>query len=554
MSRQYWISSDGRVSGPFSPEQLVRMARGGGLRAEDLVSADQEKWTPAGQIKGLIRAAAPGPGPAGAAAPESVPAEELVAAAAAARAAPPEQAPGVTRAGVPVAGAPPVRRRRKAPLVVLAVVLGALLIGGAAFGIYWFTRTRVPSKPFAYAPPGADVMVHVDVAELADYFIQELRKGGPTGAAGLAMLLPLDVDTLEAFSKKIDSVDLFAILQGIEKQPLMLVALRGSVTMADIRQLAVSFGEEEELPLASRGNGRYDIAQEADTPMLAIFGDKAADLPQGVVLFGSPELLSADGIRKLGTDKNLPVRPLLHDVDTTAPIWGAGRLPAELGPEAPETVAAHLDPRGDVRAEVRMGFRTTAVAQQVEQAIAQTGTAMFPIPVKLKASRKGRVVVVTVGQERGLLEMLLATVVQSRQGQQVAQKSMSQANLNAIGAALKMYEAEHDGKAPKHLGELVQAASIEMEQLISPLGETATEGWDAAAGSVPNDYVYLPIPTSKAPGDLIRVYEQPTFHGGKGTQVLRVSGTVEFLPMAQFQAELARSRQWLSADQPSGDP
>ncbi len=548
MSRQYWTRSDGRVSGPFSPEQLVRMARGGGLRAEDLVSADQEKWTPAGQIRGLIRGAGPGPEPSAAAAPEPVPAEELAAAAAAARAAAPEQAAGVTRAGVPVAGGPPVRRRRKAPLVVLAVVLGALLIGGGAFGVYWFTRTRLPSGPFAYAPPGADVMVHVDVAELADYFIKELRKGGP---AGLAMLLgPVNVDAIESFSKKIGSVDIFAILRGTEQEPLMLAVVRGSVTVADIRELARSFGKEE-LPLAGRGNGRYDIAEEGDTPMLAIFGHEAADLPPGVVLFGSPELLTEQGVRKLGTDKNLPVRPLLDDVDASAPIWGAGRLPAELGPEGPETIAAHLDPRGDVRAEVRMGFRTTAAAQQVEQAIAQTGMSGFPIPVKLKASRKGKVVVLTIGQERGLFERVLATVVQ---GRQVAQKSVSGANLTAINAGLRMYEAEHDGKVPKHLGELVQAASIEMEHLISPLGETAKDGWDPAGGNVPNDYVYLPIPSGKAPGNLIRVYEQPTFHGGKGTQVLRVNGTVEFLPMTQFRGELARSTQWLKANQPSGGP
>ena len=55
MAKQYWVRHQGKMTGPFSGQQLKQMAAIGIIEETDQISADQNTWTIARKIRGLIR-------------------------------------------------------------------------------------------------------------------------------------------------------------------------------------------------------------------------------------------------------------------------------------------------------------------------------------------------------------------------------------------------------------------------------------------------------------------------------------------------------------------
>ena len=55
MAKQYWVRHRGKMTGPFSGQQLKQMAAIGIIEETDQISADQNTWTISRKIKGLIQ-------------------------------------------------------------------------------------------------------------------------------------------------------------------------------------------------------------------------------------------------------------------------------------------------------------------------------------------------------------------------------------------------------------------------------------------------------------------------------------------------------------------
>ena len=54
MAKQYWVRHQGKMTGPFSGQQLKQMAATGMILTADMISADQINWQIAGQVRGLF--------------------------------------------------------------------------------------------------------------------------------------------------------------------------------------------------------------------------------------------------------------------------------------------------------------------------------------------------------------------------------------------------------------------------------------------------------------------------------------------------------------------
>lgn len=53
MAKVYWVRVSGRTRGPFSAKQIKQLAATGRLQPQHEISADEKKWTTAGQVNGL---------------------------------------------------------------------------------------------------------------------------------------------------------------------------------------------------------------------------------------------------------------------------------------------------------------------------------------------------------------------------------------------------------------------------------------------------------------------------------------------------------------------
>lgn len=57
MGKEYWVQRDGKMSGPFSGQQLKQLVASGMIGESDQISVDKANWEAAGAVGGLF----PGP-------------------------------------------------------------------------------------------------------------------------------------------------------------------------------------------------------------------------------------------------------------------------------------------------------------------------------------------------------------------------------------------------------------------------------------------------------------------------------------------------------------
>ena len=127
-----------------------------------------------------------------------------------------------------------------------------------------------------------------------------------------------------------------------------------------------------------------------------------------------------------------------------------------------------------------------------------------------------------------------------------AKKSMSAANLNAIGKGLMLYQVEADDKMPPDLTTVVKNGSISAECLFSPLSGRKPRIGPDKMPIKPFDYVYLGGKMKRsAPGSLMVAYERPEHYKGKGTWILTYGSSVRWVDMADFRREQERTRKFI---------
>ncbi len=130
----------------------------------------------------------------------------------------------------------------------------------------------------------------------------------------------------------------------------------------------------------------------------------------------------------------------------------------------------------------------------------------------------------------------------------LAKRALSGGNLNGIYKGLLMYGAEHGDQVPPDLAALIDSSVIPGKMLYSH-NSGRTPRLDEKGKPVgPIDYVYLgaQLGSLDVEGDLILAYERPEINRGKGTNVLYASGQVKWVSMAQFELDLARTKDYIN--------
>ena len=95
-------------------------------------------------------------------------------------------------------------------------------------------------------------------------------------------------------------------------------------------------------------------------------------------------------------------------------------------------------------------------------------------------------------------------------------------NIRLISLALHMYAADHDEAFPPALADLYPSYVKERKVFICP-----SVGDSAAPGRI--DYEYVPGMTESSPSTEVIIYDRATNHKGKGRNIVRVNGSVEWL-------------------------
>ena len=122
-----------------------------------------------------------------------------------------------------------------------------------------------------------------------------------------------------------------------------------------------------------------------------------------------------------------------------------------------------------------------------------------------------------------------------------ASRTASLVNLNAIGKAVAMYQAEHRDQSPPGLVSLVKIKYIDAGALVSPVSGRKMPVDAKGLPTGKSDYVYVFHKPNSA-GNLVRAYELPENYGNKGTNVLLVNGAVRWVDMPTFKKMLAKNR------------
>lgn len=520
MSRQYWIKSGRSVAGPFSREQVVQMAEAGGIRPGDLISTDQVNWRLAERAPEPVKGASPG-------APE--------------------------------------RPKLRGPIIIAVGVAAVVLIGAGV----WFLRQggddqsgrpadrpvagrgadeAGPSGSEAPAPPQLTAVdraakcapfetmgiVHVEAAPVAGEVFGWIRKQKD--------LFPgTDPDGFEKAWMKVAAIDVFLVKNRAGSAPMPVVVFHGRPRVSDIQEIAKRLSREE-FPLKPGANGRYD-ALSPSMPVRLICGAEADDLSDDLILAGPAPLVTDALVGGLGTGDPKRLGGMLAGVDVSAPIWGAVELPETLYPEAPRLIAGSLDPRSGGRAAVSFTFRKAKDARDFEQQFLRREDSVFSPVLSIFQIKSGDTkIALTAESTADLVRQSIASVARART---LAKRVKSGAQLKAIGTGIVMYAVERRDRRPKDLAELVAGNHVTLEMLVSPSGDTPLTGWDAKAGRVPGDYVYLPLPLA-APPELLMAYERPELNGGEGTNVLLASTAVKWVKPDDLQGLLRRTRAWLA--------
>ena len=129
----------------------------------------------------------------------------------------------------------------------------------------------------------------------------------------------------------------------------------------------------------------------------------------------------------------------------------------------------------------------------------------------------------------------------------LARRAVSGANLNSIGKATMMYQAENKDKFPPDLAALVKAGCLSPRMLMHPDSQRPVPADWKSITPENIDCVYLGAKmTVAAPANLLLAYERPEFGHGEGVNVLFVDSHVKFATMAEFKRVLDETEKYLA--------
>ncbi|MGC9454627.1 MAG: GYF domain-containing protein [Phycisphaerae bacterium] len=143
MAKQFWIHRRGEIRGPLSPQEVVKLAENGQLDPNDLISADNENWTAAREIKGLFGKSTQPAAPQSPAAGNKAPTRKV-------SVRPSRRAPAATQAASATTGG-----ASAAPFIIIGVSVAVALLVVIAALVVWSgnDEPETPSGPGASRHP-----------------------------------------------------------------------------------------------------------------------------------------------------------------------------------------------------------------------------------------------------------------------------------------------------------------------------------------------------------------------------------------------------------------
>lgn len=535
MASQFWIQHDGNVSGPFAQQQLQQFYANGMLQPNDLVSADQQQWSPAGQFFSGQAGQAPGAAPAG-----------------------PGQ-PVPTAAG----GGSGTKSKSMLPLILaiaavvaVAGVLTVVFMGGGEDGPTSSAssssdpraarprdpgdrparpaRGKTESAPeqlsanldgdadqqvYPYSPPDAAGVVHIDGARS-----RPLLEIVPLLPPQLAALLPISraPDRVKACQ--------FYMLKG-EDRFSVLVA---SGSMSSESQFRHEF-------FAHKPNSRSDRTSRrgwyhANSPLVPgektqiVFGRYTSDVPKEVVVAGPNSVISPEYIEKREKGKLGHLDKLLKQVDSSAAVWGVADLSkSQLEADSPRYMLFQFHLDGKNTSSMVLGYRRKELAAAVVQAIQASPYADL-FQVKLD------------GAEVILLATLNAKTLDEikpklRAARRESLKPLAAARLQNIGRAILFFQAQFDDR-PTDTDTLLDITRLDRQDLTSPATDIRRDkDGEPIAPPVNIAYAYTPL---NAPAETIMAAESPAIYADDGAHVLTSDFTVRWMDKKDLDSALAR--------------
>ncbi|MFW5732121.1 MAG: hypothetical protein ACOCZU_02825 [Planctomycetota bacterium] len=138
------------------------------------------------------------------------------------------------------------------------------------------------------------------------------------------------------------------------------------------------------------------------------------------------------------------------------------------------------------------------------------------------------------------VSILLPSLHQARNR---AKQAVSMTRLKGLGTAIALYQNEHNDTLPPTLDVLVREGFMGGDQVQSPFSNTPLEYSKDRGFSREPDYVMLQLgDTTGMPGNTILAYERPEFYNKRGTIVLQLNQSVQWMTMEEFQAAMKKTR------------
>ncbi|HOD80019.1 MAG TPA: hypothetical protein PKG77_01285 [Phycisphaerae bacterium] len=297
----------------------------------------------------------------------------------------------------------PQRKKGVGKIVALCLVglLAVAIIVGSGLWIVGNSREGPITRALSLAPPDAQGVIHIDVAPIVDEIFTSIRKNREK----LGLPPQMNLDDIEKFYRRVETFDMF-FLDTRADLPYITVA-RTDLTPKEFQGVVTTITGWTP-PVKKTGNGRYDYADR----VRIIYGGEAKDVPKGYLVTGSPKLLTDEFVARLGQGGNDYLRSALADVNTSAPLWGAGTLKF-AGKNAPEKVAGWVSPNGQALGQVRLAFAEEEFARQmveeVERVSSPPGKNLREI---IEVSRDEKTVLLAVKPVEDLIPRAIGVMVE----------------------------------------------------------------------------------------------------------------------------------------------
>jgi len=155
-----------------------------------------------------------------------------------------------------------------------------------------------------------------------------------------------------------------------------------------------------------------------------------------------------------------------------------------------------------------------------------------------------------------LISFSVITLKHVPKARSLARRASCRSNLKRISLALEAYSNDHDNRFPpgNTAVEVFSALAAEVTDgpdradpyiFLCPADKAGLEAWDRLEKLTEEtvSYEWVPGLSPDADPDFILAYDKSPDHHDGGRNVLRVDGSVDFMPEAAFQPEMAHQRE-----------